>query len=150
MKQKQKLEFYIRISRLQTYIFKLLLHRRRNPKTPSPSPPTEVNYCVTCLMIEMGDMVCYTALCPQCNRVPPGRRDLSPERRQRERKRKYSFKMGRKHSVEFVKEKEVSTKLSQSSAGGKTNKLTHPRLHTDIDRSQASVSKNKVDNYNNK
>ena len=27
--------------------------------------------CVKCQLIEMGEMACYTGLCPGCGRVPP-------------------------------------------------------------------------------
>ena len=30
--------------------------------------------CMNCILIEMGEMVCYTERCPDCGRVPPGRR----------------------------------------------------------------------------
>ena len=29
--------------------------------------------CLHCVMVEMGDMVCYQQFCPNCGRVPPGR-----------------------------------------------------------------------------
>ena len=27
---------------------------------------------MNCLLIEMGEMACYTARCPECGRLPPG------------------------------------------------------------------------------
>ena len=30
--------------------------------------------CMNCVLIEMGEMVCYTERCPDCGRIPPGRR----------------------------------------------------------------------------
>ena len=29
------------------------------------------SFCMNCLLIETGDMVCYEPLCPTCGRVPP-------------------------------------------------------------------------------
>ena len=63
-------------------------------------------------MIEMGDMVCYTSTCPQCNRVPPGRRILSPER-----KKKYSRRLGRKYPVDLVRYKSLHRDLSTRNSG---------------------------------
>ena len=58
-------------------------------------------------MIEMGDMVCYTSTCPQCNRVPPGRRILSPER-----KKQYSRRLGRKYPVDLVRYKSLHREVT--------------------------------------
>ena len=33
--------------------------------------------CMNCLLIEMGEMACYQERCPQCGRVPPGRKAAS-------------------------------------------------------------------------
>ena len=30
--------------------------------------------CMNCLLIEMGEMACYQERCPQCGRIPPGRK----------------------------------------------------------------------------
>ena len=30
--------------------------------------------CLNCILIEMGEMACYQERCPQCGRIPPGRR----------------------------------------------------------------------------
>jgi len=56
--------------------------------------------CMNCLLIEMGEMVCYTPRCPECGRTPPGRK--KPE----------SFRkmLGRKLSVR----KSVSFKSNSS------------------------------------
>jgi hypothetical protein len=35
--------------------------------------------CLNCRLIEMGEMACYTERCPQCNNVPPCRKELYPE-----------------------------------------------------------------------
>ena len=32
--------------------------------------------CMNCLLIEMGEMACYQERCPQCGRIPPGRKAL--------------------------------------------------------------------------
>jgi len=34
---------------------------------------TDTGLCMNCLLIEMGEMVCYSDRCPDCGRVPPGR-----------------------------------------------------------------------------
>ena len=31
---------------------------------------------MNCLLIEMGEMACYQERCPQCGRIPPGRKAL--------------------------------------------------------------------------
>ena len=31
---------------------------------------------MNCLLIEMGEMACYQERCPQCGRIPPGRKVL--------------------------------------------------------------------------
>ena len=40
---------------------------------PSCGPPFQA-----LLLTEMGEMVCYTERCPDCGRVPPGRRQQRP------------------------------------------------------------------------
>ena len=30
--------------------------------------------CMNCLLIEMGEMACYTERCQECGRIPPGRK----------------------------------------------------------------------------
>ena len=30
--------------------------------------------CLNCILIEMGEMACYQERCPQCGRIPPGRK----------------------------------------------------------------------------
>ena len=30
--------------------------------------------CMNCLLIEMGEMACYQERCPECGRIPPGRK----------------------------------------------------------------------------
>merc|ERR1719412_1292520 len=39
--------------------------------------------CLNCRLIEMGEMACYTERCPQCGNVPPCRKDLYPDERER-------------------------------------------------------------------
>jgi len=36
--------------------------------------------CMNCVLIEMGEMVCYSERCPDCGRIPPGRRKKHQER----------------------------------------------------------------------
>ena len=33
---------------------------------------------MNCILIEMGEMACYTERCPDCGRVPPGRKKAKP------------------------------------------------------------------------
>ena len=33
---------------------------------------------MNCLLIEMGEMACYTARCPECGRLPPGTARTAP------------------------------------------------------------------------
>ena len=42
--------------------------------------------CMNCVLIEMGEMVCYTEKCPDCGRIPPGRRKKPKERFKRFRR----------------------------------------------------------------
>ena len=34
--------------------------------------------CMNCILIEMGEMACYTERCPDCGRIPPGRKKQKP------------------------------------------------------------------------
>ena len=49
--------------------------------------------CLNCILIEMGEMACYQERCPQCGKIPPGRR-LQPT----DLKKKSSIKYQMKHS----------------------------------------------------
>ena len=33
---------------------------------------------MNCLLIEMGEMACYQERCPDCGRIPPGRKKVKP------------------------------------------------------------------------
>ena len=46
------------------------------------APVLAPGLCLHCLMVQMGDMVCYQQLCPHCGRVPPGRNTLAKSPRQ--------------------------------------------------------------------
>jgi hypothetical protein len=79
-------------------------------------------------MIEMGDMACYTARCPQCNRIPPGMKIQSPE--VQAMARKFSIKLGRKYSLDIVKK------------NGGYRELTTPRGRRNHPRTQNPVHVN--------
>ena len=38
----------------------------------------ELPRCMNCILIEMGEMACYTERCPDCGRIPPGRKKQKP------------------------------------------------------------------------
>ena len=52
------------------YFFQFLLTFTLSSKTLPP--------CLNCILIEMGEMACYQERCPQCGRIPPGRRIQPP------------------------------------------------------------------------
>ena len=57
------------------------LLKEETPAGRSGQPP-----CMNCVLIEMGEMVCYTEKCPDCGRIPPGRRKKTKERFKRFRR----------------------------------------------------------------
>ena len=118
--------------------------RRQDLQAATSSPPKSPLFCVTCLMIEMGDMACYTTLCPQCDRVPPGRKILSPEVQAMERRRKYSIRLGRKYSVDIVKKNGGFGKLSSR---GRENVPQNKNLNIqpEVHRPETSHYKSKFD-----
>ena len=48
--------------------------------------------CLNCILIEMGEMACYQERCPQCGRIPPGRRLQPAELSKQTAARKYPKK----------------------------------------------------------
>ena len=103
--------------------FTFIITNPRRIQPPTPSPPKEI-FCMNCLLIEMGEMACYQARCPQCNRIPPGRKIPSPE--EQELARKYSIKLGRKYSLDIVKRNGGDQELNTSRARGNITQTMHP------------------------
>ena len=77
--------------------------------------------CMNCILIEMGEMACYTERCPDCGRIPPGRKKQKPPDLLRKL-------VGRKLSVKKPP-KPSQTAVMVMEAGMKTNTMTLRNLH---------------------
>jgi len=43
------------------------------------SPESDVDPCMTCLRVELGETVCYTGICEECGETPPSLQWMYPE-----------------------------------------------------------------------
>jgi len=44
-----------------------------------PSPDAEVDPCMNCLRVELGETVCYTGICEECGETPPSLQWMYPD-----------------------------------------------------------------------
>ena len=71
---------------------------------------------MNCVLIEMGEMACYQERCPECGRIPPGRKKAKPPDL-------FKKLVGRKLST---KKPTKSTAMMVMEAGTKTSQLAFP------------------------
>ena len=71
---------------------------------------------MNCLLIEMGEMACYQERCPECGRIPPGRKKAKPPDL-------FKKLVGRRLST---KKPSKSTAAMVMEAGTRTNQLAFP------------------------
>ena len=71
---------------------------------------------MNCILIEMGEMACYQERCPECGRIPPGRKKAKPPDL-------FKKLVGRKLST---KKPTKSTATMVMEAGTKTSQLAFP------------------------
>ena len=71
--------------------------------------------CMNCLLIEMGEMACYQERCPDCGRIPPGRKKAKPPDL-------FKKLVGKRLST---RKPSKSTAMMMMEAGIRTNQLVH-------------------------
>ena len=72
--------------------------------------------CMNCLLIEMGEMACYQERCPDCGRIPPGRKKVKPPDL-------FKKLVGKRLST---RKPSKSTAMMVMEAGIRTNQLAFP------------------------